>query len=125
MTRHTTSTARAFGNTALAVAALILALDQLTVGGHDWVNTAAISLAVLGTGLRIEAAIDDHHTPCPGSRQRESGQLVLRLKSTLLFPVNSRCLVEALSGWVPVKDAWRHRGSGSECPDYRASPECC
>ncbi|NUP42600.1 MAG: hypothetical protein HOY76_37625 [Streptomyces sp.] len=61
-TRHTTSAARAFGNTALAVAALILALDPLTAGGHDWVNTAAISLAVLGTGLRIEAAIDDHHT---------------------------------------------------------------
>ncbi|OEU90494.1 hypothetical protein DB35_04685 [Streptomyces abyssalis] len=51
--------ARAAGNAALAVALLTLVLDTLTTGAHDWVTPAVLALAVVGTGLRIEAAILD------------------------------------------------------------------
>lgn len=59
MTRPGADATRATGTMALVVAALVLTLDRLTPGGHEWVPTLVISLTVLGSGLRIEAAIRD------------------------------------------------------------------
>ncbi|MDX3385876.1 hypothetical protein PV682_31115 [Streptomyces niveiscabiei] len=59
MTRPGADATRATGTMALVVAALVLALDSLTTGGHVWVSPLVVSLTVLGSGLRIEAAVRD------------------------------------------------------------------
>lgn len=51
--------ARALGNGALAVAVLILVLDELGPGATSWVTPAVIALAVAGSGLRIEAVLHE------------------------------------------------------------------
>ncbi|OLF15652.1 hypothetical protein [Actinophytocola xanthii] len=60
MTERSTTSARAFGNGALAVALLVLILDMIAPSSKEWMPPVVISLTVIGVGLRLEAALREH-----------------------------------------------------------------
>jgi protein-S-isoprenylcysteine O-methyltransferase Ste14 len=56
---QTGTAARPIGTTAIVASVIVLLVNATTSNRPDWVNALAIVLAVIGAGLRIEAAIKD------------------------------------------------------------------